>query len=114
MSNRVDELEGQLAELRAAVNGLTEELVETKDRVRELEAAAENDDTPAPAPETETPTKSDDHVVVVEQEEDNVEVATDSLPDDSGADVDPIGEAVETEDPTEEESNESTDDIIVA
>jgi flagellar capping protein FliD len=37
MSNRVEELESKVSELQAAVNGLTEELVETKERVRELE-----------------------------------------------------------------------------
>ncbi|WP_049918080.1 DUF7518 family protein [Haloferax denitrificans] len=39
MSNRVDELESKVAELQAAVNGLTEELVETKERLRQLEDA---------------------------------------------------------------------------
>ena len=113
MSNRVDELEGQLAELRAAVNGLTEELVETKDRVRELEAEATATDTETPTPETKTPTKSDDHVVVVEQEQDDADVATDSVTA-TESEAEPINEAVETEDTTEEASNESTDDIIVA
>lgn len=37
MSNRVEELESKVSELQAAVNGLTEELVEMKERVRELE-----------------------------------------------------------------------------
>ncbi|WP_129114754.1 DUF7518 family protein [Halegenticoccus tardaugens] len=37
MSNRVEELESKVSELRAAVDGLTEELVETKERVRQLE-----------------------------------------------------------------------------
>ncbi|SEO43693.1 hypothetical protein SAMN04487948_102415 [Halogranum amylolyticum] len=37
MSNRVEELESTVKELQAAVNGLTEELVETKERVRQLE-----------------------------------------------------------------------------
>lgn len=41
MSNRVEELERQVAQLQAAVNGLTEELVETKERVRQLEDAEE-------------------------------------------------------------------------
>jgi len=41
MSNRVEELERQVAQLQAAVNGLTEELVETKERVRQLETAEE-------------------------------------------------------------------------
>ncbi|ERG99511.1 MAG: hypothetical protein J07HQX50_00658 [Haloquadratum sp. J07HQX50] len=37
MSNRIEELEAQVSDLQAAVNGLTEELVETKERVRLLE-----------------------------------------------------------------------------
>jgi len=37
MSNRVEDLESQVAELQATVDGLTEELVETKERVRQLE-----------------------------------------------------------------------------
>ena len=37
MSNRVEELESTVAELRAAVDGLTEELVETRERLRQLE-----------------------------------------------------------------------------
>ena len=36
MTNRVDELESQVAKLQATVDGLTEELVETKERVRLL------------------------------------------------------------------------------
>lgn len=37
MSNRVEELESKVAELQATVDGLTEELVETKERLRQLE-----------------------------------------------------------------------------
>jgi len=37
MSNRVEELESTVRELRAAVDGLTEELVETRERLRQLE-----------------------------------------------------------------------------
>jgi len=62
MSNRVEDLERQVAELQAAVNGLTEELVETKERVRQLEADRE-----AQAVEAERRTASDDHAEVVEQ-----------------------------------------------
>lgn len=108
MSNRVDELEGQVAELRAAVNGLTEELVETKDRVRKLEAEAASEEAETPS---ERETKSDDHVVVVEQEQDDVDVTTNSPEDDSGSSAEG---AVEPEEPTEEDANESIDDIIVA
>ena len=39
--NRVEELESRVAELQATVDGLTEELVETKERLRQLEADEE-------------------------------------------------------------------------
>lgn len=45
MGNRVEELEREVAELRAAVDGLTEELVETKERVATLEAGDEPTET---------------------------------------------------------------------
>lgn len=38
MSNRVEELESKVAELQAAVDGLTEELVETRERLHQLES----------------------------------------------------------------------------
>ncbi|ERG90465.1 MAG: hypothetical protein J07HQW1_00487 [Haloquadratum walsbyi J07HQW1] len=43
MSNRLEELESQVTELQAAVNGLTEELVETKERLRLIENNIEID-----------------------------------------------------------------------
>ncbi|ERG96362.1 hypothetical protein [Haloquadratum walsbyi] len=43
MSNRLEELESQVTELQAAVNGLTEELVETKERLRLIENNTEID-----------------------------------------------------------------------
>ena len=81
MSNRVEDLERQVAELQAAVNGLTEELVEMKERVRQVEDAQEVSVTAAagePASEQESAeptdeaggerrTHSDDHVEVVER-----------------------------------------------
>ncbi|WP_251329618.1 DUF7518 family protein [Haloplanus pelagicus] len=48
MSNRVEELESQVAELQAAVDGLTEELVETRERLRQLEADEGVDHSRAP------------------------------------------------------------------
>jgi chromosome segregation ATPase len=98
MSNRVEDLERQVAELQAAVNGLTEELVEMKERVRQLEdersvavetgatagseagpadaAAAEDaseesaaDDAAQAASGGERTTHSDDHVDVFESVE---------------------------------------------
>jgi hypothetical protein len=38
MSNRVEDLETRVQELEATVRGLTEELVESNERIRELEA----------------------------------------------------------------------------
>jgi TolA-binding protein len=83
MSNRVEDLERQVAELQAAVNGLTEELVEMKERVRQVEdaqevavdaeAAAAAEESPSDASDAPTPTEgerrthSDDHVEVVER-----------------------------------------------
>lgn len=37
MSNRVEQLEATVSELESTIEGLTEELVETKERVRALE-----------------------------------------------------------------------------
>ncbi|WP_253737803.1 DUF7518 family protein [Halohasta salina] len=108
MTNRVDELESEIAELRAAVNGLTEELVETKARVRELEDAAEADEAaedgfveadPVDANET---TKSDDHVEVVEQEPS----------DETGASSFEADNTDESEASTDDETAESGDIII--
>ena len=112
MTNRVDDLESEIAELRAAVNGLTEELVETKARVRELETEAEAeaeaaDDgfveaDPVDSATAET-TKSDDHVEVVEQEPS----------DESGASSLEGDNTPETEESTDDDATEQSD-IIVA
>jgi uncharacterized coiled-coil protein SlyX len=74
--NRVEELEEQVNQLQATVDGLTDELVECKVRIRELENAVDDDNgfspddqesaTEDPAPEpaeevtTEEPDASDD------------------------------------------------------
>lgn len=100
MTNRVEELEGQVAELRAAINGLTEELVETKSRVKDLEDAAEAEAAaPEPEPElepetgvVETTTVSDDHVEVVTHERRETEITT----DDNAADADESASADST------------------
>lgn len=42
--NRVEELESKVAELEATVQGLTEELVESKERIRTLEGAVDVDE----------------------------------------------------------------------
>jgi len=105
MSNRVEDLERQVTELQAAVNGLTEELVETKERVRQLEADREAHTTTA-----ERQTASDAHAEVVEQQ--------------PAADETPAGDTVADETPAEDAaaaqpSNDDTqvtdgDGVIVA
>jgi len=68
MSDRVEDLERQVTALQAAVNGLTEELVETKERVRHLEDTynVAVGDTPT---ETARQTQSDAHTEVVSHTE---------------------------------------------
>jgi uncharacterized coiled-coil protein SlyX len=103
MSNRVEELEEQLAELRAAVNGLTEELVETKSRVKDLEEAAAEQPAPAVEPEptdstSVQTTKSDDHVEVVTHE--RTDTAASAAPTDESATDDAAAETEATESDT--------------
>jgi peptidoglycan hydrolase CwlO-like protein len=43
--NHVEQLESRVRELEATLDGLTDELVDTKDRVETLEAAIANDET---------------------------------------------------------------------
>ncbi len=142
MSNRVEDLERQVSELQAAVNGLTEELVEMKERVRQLEdaqsapadtaateATAEAPD-PEPADEEadadadadadgERRTHSDDHVEVVERTGDET-ASPESAADDAGDDVVvPEQEATTPDAATDSETDtddeaESDSDIIVA
>jgi chromosome segregation ATPase len=118
MTNRVDELEGQVAELRAAVNGLTEELVETKARVRELEDEADAEPTEVDKAESSgTRTQTDDHVTVVEHDNGDVDVAVASETADEPADEpaeEPEADATEPEETTADDSDIETDDIIVA
>jgi uncharacterized coiled-coil protein SlyX len=95
--NRVDELESRVKELEASVEGLTDELVECKVRLRELENAVDDDLGFVPESETETE-KSDDDIRVPEAGE---------SPDAAEASN---TEAAEGQDDTEE----SETDIIVA
>jgi TolA-binding protein len=133
MSNRVEDLERQVAELQAAVNGLTEELVEMKERVRQVEDAnevsvaadaagedaegAERADEPAASSGGKTRTHSDDHVEVVERTGDDETESTDA--DAEGDDM-VVPEQATTPDAEAEESEaagddeESDSDIIVA
>jgi predicted nucleic acid-binding Zn-ribbon protein len=61
--NRVEELESRVQELEASVEGLTDELVECKVRLRELEAAVDEDLGFAPeqsGPRVESPEETEE------------------------------------------------------
>lgn len=92
MGNRVEELEQQVAELRAVVDGLTEELVETKERLSQLEASAD-------AGEVETET--DDH-----REQAHVEFVPNQAPEEHTEYVGKEG-AVETNEQSETAQSEA-------
>ncbi|WP_284014324.1 DUF7518 family protein [Halobaculum litoreum] len=111
MGNRVDDLEKQVAELQAAVDGLTEELVESKERIAQLERSTEVEEPASPNrnPNAEfVPNESaangeaadGENGAVMADEENEAQQAA------RGAD----GETVDESDSSEDDS----DDIIVA
>lgn len=72
MSNRVEDLESRVEELEATVRGLTEELVDTNERLRELEAEREES---TPVEPREVGVETDRN----EQEEPKDDAATDII-----------------------------------
>lgn len=109
MGNRVEDLEQQVAELQAAVDGLTEELVETKERLNQLESATDADVS------EESGSRTDDHVEFVPNrsaDEHAAETGADAGSSTETATQTDGGKSSETE--TKEESSDDGDDIIVA
>ncbi|WP_121742452.1 DUF7518 family protein [Natronorubrum halophilum] len=99
--NRVEELEATVAELESTVEGLTDELVESKERIRVLEAELD----------TETPTR------VPKRRTDNADAA--DVEETQEAAPDEVAEATADadveEDAAQDEAEDSgSDDIIVA
>lgn len=94
-ANRVEELERTVEELQSTVGGLTEELVEAKERIRVLEAELDTD-APTRVPEDRT-------------EEGDVGTRTEAT---SGSA--PTETAFDAEDADEEAEDSGTSDIIVA
>ena len=103
MSNRVEDLERQVTELQAAVNGLTEELVETKERVRQLEA-----DRTAPATTAERQAASDANAEVVERQPDADETPAED------ADEPPVEDAATAHPASDDAQVTDGDGVIVA
>jgi len=97
--NRVEELESRVKELEASVEGLTDELVECKVRLRELEDAVDQDLGFVPEP-------TGDEAAEVETEQTDPEETTE----------DPTAaEATKSEAPdTGDKTEESDSDIIIA
>ena len=97
--NRVEELESRVKELEASVEGLTDELVECKVRLRELEDAIDEDLGFVPG------TSADEAADVgAEVDDETVE-----------ADQPTAAEATKSEAPdTEDKTEESDSDIIIA
>ena len=101
--NRVEELEARVNELEASVEGLTDELVECKVRLRELEGAVDEDlgfapENPGPEPEPGA----------------DPEPETDA-PDQSESPEEAEADRSNTEGVDDEDSTESgTNDIIIA
>ena len=114
MSNRVEELESTVQELKAAVDGLTEELVETRERLRQLENAASTEVDPDDSDGNARRRVADDDADLVDAEADAADSAPDRGPA-SDADADPADEATEG-DGADDETDGSGDDteIIVA
>ncbi|ESP87474.1 DUF7518 family protein [Candidatus Halobonum tyrrellensis] len=111
MGNRVEDLETQVAQLQAAVDGLTEELVETKERLRQLESATDLE------PSTET--ESAHAEFVANDPADGGDDADDAASDADAADATASDEANPAEseegaDDGDEETESGSDDIIVA
>ncbi|GAB6862790.1 hypothetical protein ACFR97_10065 [Haloplanus litoreus] len=99
MSNRVEELESQVAELQAAVDGLTEELVETRERLRQLETDEGVEHTRAPE----------------RRESDADESAPDVAEEPAAEDADAAEDAEDAETEAEDDGSDSDgNDIIVA
>ncbi len=91
--NRVETLEATVTELESTVDGLTEELVEAKERIRVLEAELDAE-TPTRVPHRRTTPQT-------EAEPDDIEAATAEADSDTEADAN-------------EPEESGSDDIIVA
>ncbi|MCU4752763.1 hypothetical protein OB919_12385 [Halobacteria archaeon AArc-curdl1] len=99
--NRVERLEATVKELESTVEGLTEELVESKERIRVLEAELDAE-VPTRVPERRSS-------AVIHGESD------DKTPEAAQNDVDEAAAEAEDDADLEDEPEDSgTDDIIVA
>jgi chromosome segregation ATPase len=106
MSNRVEELESRVAELQAAVDGLTEELVETRERLRALEESGDSGNETVTPADGEESTDADDAPATASADEATEEAEHAAEPP-AETEADPADEA-------SSDSSSDSDDIIVA
>jgi uncharacterized coiled-coil protein SlyX len=105
MSNRVEELESQVTELQAAVDGLTEELVETRERLRQLEESEGVDNTRTPE------RRESAHAEVEHADEAEADPSTEA---DADAETTPETDADADAEDADDGSDSDGNDIIVA
>ncbi|SEH11960.1 hypothetical protein SAMN04487967_0591 [Natronorubrum sediminis] len=98
--NRVEKLESTVAELESTVDGLTDELIEAKERIRVLEAELDTE-TPTRVPDRRASEETAEAQETQEAAPDEVEQATADADDDADATPD-------------EAEDSGSDDIIVA
>jgi len=106
MGNRVEDLETQVAELQAAVDGLTEELIEAKERISQLEEGAAVEAEPARDPNPNAEFVPNESATAAGDGTSGSPAADDAETAARGADA----EATEESDSSDDDS----DDIIVA
>ncbi|WP_254862414.1 DUF7518 family protein [Halovivax gelatinilyticus] len=105
--NRVDELESTVCELESTIEGLTEELVESKERIRVLEDLLQAE------PPTRVPERRGSGSFEAAPDEVAAAAAQAESADEDSADEEPVDD--EASAATDSEPQESrTDDIIVA
>ncbi|MEF8799813.1 MAG: hypothetical protein V5A56_02100 [Halolamina sp.] len=124
MSNRVEDLENQVAELQATIDGLTEELVETKERVRELEAQTEEfEDLVVSASAEQAPPRAKQAQTTAEQQAEargtderrDAQIVENQEPVEAEAEAADAAAEEPTDAPAEEAEDDDDDDgIIVA
>ena len=99
--NRVEKLESTVAELESTVEGLTDELIESKERIRVLEAELDAD-TPTRVPKRRS------------AESDHADLSDGETPEAEPDDVAEAAADAEGTTGTDEAEDSGTDDIIVA
>jgi len=107
MGNRVEDLEAQVAELQAAVDGLTEELVEAKERISQLEQATEVE-------EESTPDRNPNAEFVPNESATNGAADDRTMADEEGSAQSAARGADEETAEESDSTDDDSDDIIVA